>query len=342
VKTVWKGLGLAAGLALFAWYVSRADWHSVGEALGRLGWVALLALLPYAAVYVVDCLGWRLCLPPKLGIPFSALFRIRWAGESVNLVVPSAYVGGEAVKVYLLRKKGISGQVGTSAAVVSKTAQSIGQLLCILLATAALFKLGSRGPAVHGAILTILIAGVALLVALFWVQRRGLFASLVKVASALRLKLGFIEKRWSKIIEVDEAISSFYRQHRPRFCAAIGVYFGGWLLDTLEIYVVSRLLGMPIEWTQALVVEAFISVVKLLGLWVPGSFGVQESGIMLLGRLAGLPDTLSVAYPILRRGRELIFALVGWLLLYTEHIGLGKILAESDAPGTSPTPASPQ
>jgi uncharacterized protein (TIRG00374 family) len=314
----------------------------VAEALGRLGWLAPLALVPYLSVYVVDCLGWRLCLSPKLGLPFTALFRIRWAGESVNLVVPSAYVGGEAVKVYLLRKKGVSGHLGTSAAVVSKTAQSIGQLLCILLAAAALLKLGSHDPAVQAGILTILAAGLALLVALFWVQRRGLFASLVNIARALPLNLGFIEKHSSKLIEVDAAITGFYRQHRPRFYAAIAVYFAGWLLDTLEIYVVSRLLDMPIEWTQALVVEAFTSVVKLLGLWVPGSLGVQESGIMLLGRLAGLPDTLSVTYPVLRRGRELIFALVGWLLLYTEHIGLGKIRAESLAPGTSPTPASPQ
>ena len=341
VKTLWKVLGLAAGLALFAWYTSRADWHSVGEALGRLGWLALLALLPYLAVYVVDCLGWRLCLPSKTGIPFSSLFRIRWAGEAVNLVVPSAYVGGEVVKVHLLRKKGISGQVGTSVAVVSKTAQTVGQLFFILLAAGTFLRLGNHAPGVYAAMLTILGTGLALLIALFWVQRRGLFASLVRLAQALRLQLGFIEKRWSKVLEVDEAITGFYRQHRPRFCAAIGVYFAGWLLDTLEIYVVSRLMGMPIEWTQALVVEAFIGVVKWLSPWVPGSFGVQESGIMLLGRLAGLPDTLSVAYPVLRRGRELIFVLIGWLLLYTEHIGLAKIRAEI-APRTSPTAAPPQ
>jgi len=329
VKTLWRCLGIAAGLALFAWYVTRADWHSVGQALGRLGWLAPLALLPYLAVYLVDCLGWRLCLPPKTRIPFGSLFRIRWAGEAVNLVVPSAYLGGEAVKVCLLRRKGISGQVGTSVAVVSKTAQSVAQLFCLMLAAVAFLRIGSHEPRVRAGMLTILTAGTVLLLALFWIQRRGLFGSLMALAGAVRLKLAFIHKHRNKIVEVDEAITGFYRQHRPRFYAATAVYFVGWLLDTFEIYVVSRLLGMPIEWTQALAVETFTSVVKLLGLWMPGSLGVQESGIMLLGRLAGLPNTLSAAYPVLRRGRERIFALIGWLLLYTEHIGLGKIRAES-------------
>ena len=329
MKTLWKALGLAAGLVLFGWYISRADWRSVAEALTRLGWLAPLALLPYLAVYVVDCLGWRLCLPPKLKISFGSLFRIRWAGEAVNLVVPSGYVGGEAVKVYLLRKKGVPGQVGASVAVVSKTAQSVAQLLCLLVAAAAFLKLGNQQPGVRTGLLTILGAGVALLVALFWVQRRGLFASFMGAVKVLRLKVGVIEKNRASILEVDEAITRFYSQHRARFYAAIGVYFLGWLTDSLEIYVVSRLLGMPIEWTQALAVETFTSVVKLLGIWVPGSLGVQESGIMLLGRLAGLPDTLCAAYPVLRRGRELLFALIGWLFLYTEHTRLGTIRAES-------------
>ena len=54
---------------------------------------------------------------------------------------------------------------------------------------------------------------------------------------------------------------------------------------------------------------------------------MQESGILMLGRLAGLPDTLSIAYALLRRGRELVFALVGWLFLYAEHASLRTIRA---------------
>jgi len=337
MKTFWKAVILVAGLALFGWYVSRADLRAVGAALGRLGWLAPLVLVPYLLVYVVDCAGWRLCLPAGLNVPFAALFRIRWAGEAVNNVVPSGYVGGEVVKVYLLKQRGVAAQTGTSSAVVSKTAQTVAQLLCLLLATIAFLDLGGDNPELRAGMLLVLSGGVAMVAGLFWIQRRGLFGSWLALAGALRLKFAFLEKHRAGILESDHAIMGFYREHRPRFYAATAVYLGGWLLDTLEIYVVSHLLGMPIRWTQALAVESFTSVAKILGMWVPGALGVQDSGIVMLGRLAGLPDTLTVAYALLRRGREIVFALVGWFLLSVEHAGLRTIRVEmASATGASP------
>jgi uncharacterized membrane protein YbhN (UPF0104 family) len=175
----------------------------------------------------------------------------------------------------------------------------------------------------------VLCAGAALLAAIFWIQRRGLFASLLAVAKVVRVRFAFLEKRREKILEVDQAITGFYRNHRPRFYASTGMYLVGWLLDTTEIYLVSHLLGMPIDWTQALAIEAFTGVAKMLGMWIPGSIGVQESGIVLLGRLAGVPENLAVAYALLRRAREIIFAAVGWLLLYTAEASPATLRAES-------------
>lgn len=337
MKTFWKPLALLAGLALFGWYLSRADLRSVGEALGRVGWLAPVILVPYLFVYVVDCLGWRFSFPPGMKISFATLFRIRWAGESVNNVLPSAYVGGEAVKVYLLRQHGLATQAGMSGAVVSKSAQSVAQLFFILLAALAFLQLAGDQPGLWAGMMLVLGGGVLVLAGLFWMQSRGLFVSLLAIAAGLRLKFSFLDKHRAQIIAVDRTIAGFYRNHRPRFYAAIGIYLGGWLLDTLEIYLVAHLLGMPIAWPQALAVEAFTSVAKVLGLWVPGALGVQDSSIVMLGRLAGLPDSLSVAYALLRRAREILFALIGWLFLYGHKTSLRTIRAAT-VPAATETP----
>ena len=76
---------------------------------------------------------------------------------------------------------------------------------------------------------------------------------------------------------------------------------------------------MPLDWTQALAFEAFISVAKALGVFSPAALGVQESGVVFLFYLFGLPPTLGVSYAIIRRGRELIFALIGGAFLYAEE-----------------------
>ena len=168
----------------------------------------------------------------------------------------------------------------------------------------------------------VFVCGVLAVCGLFWIQRRGLLSVLYSIAHALRLRPAALENRRAKIEEVDRTISGFYRANPKRFLGSTGCYLAGWLLDTLEIYLVAHLLGMPITWWQALCVEAFTGVAKALGMWVPGSLGVQESGIVLIGRMAGLPDALSFTYALLRRAREFIFVIIGWMLLYGQGIPL--------------------
>jgi putative membrane protein len=332
MRRVWKIAALLAGLVLFGAYAARVDWGAVREAFARLGWLTPLALLPYACVYLIDCAGWRWAFATPPRVSFATLFRIRWAGEAVNNLVPSAYVGGEAVKVFLLQRHGVSGSAATAGAVISKTAQTAAQIVLILLAAIAFLVVGGDQPGLRAGMALVLVAGLMVVVGLLWAQQRGLFSSLLTLAGAFGLKPALLERRRDKILAVDQAITGFYDRHRLRFVASTAFYLGGWLVDTLEIYVVAHLLGMPITWPQALAVEGFAGVAKALGMWVPGSVGVQESGIVLLGRLAGLPDTLSVAYALLRRARELIFAGAGLWLFYAEGMRLRSLRPAAPVP----------
>ncbi len=132
-----KGLRLlllAVGLGALAWFIREVDWPETGRLLARLGPWAPLVFVPYLVVYLVDTAGWRLCFPDPHGVRFPRFFRARWAGEAVNNVIPSGALGGEAVKVLLLRRHGIPGGAGAAAAVVSKTAQTLAQLAYLVLA----------------------------------------------------------------------------------------------------------------------------------------------------------------------------------------------------------------
>jgi uncharacterized protein (TIRG00374 family) len=315
MKAHLKTLLLVCVLALFGWYLAKLGPAKVFEEIARLGAWAPLILVPYFIVYLVDCLAWSQTLPPGK-VPFLARFRIRWAGESVNNLVPTAYVGGEAAKVLLLRPYGISAHDGAVAAVVSKTAQTVAQLFFIVGASAVFFHLAKDQPKLRLGILFILIGGMAAVGVLFWVQRIGLFRMFWALASAVPWKASALEKRKDRMLELDQTIFGFYRDQRARFYRSTFFYFCGWTLDTVEIYLVANLLGVPITWPQALVVEAFTGVAKAMGMWLPGSLGVQESGIVLMGKLVGLPDAFVAAYALIRRARELIFAGVGIWLFY--------------------------
>jgi hypothetical protein len=86
------------------------------------------------------------------------------------------------------------------------------------------------------------------------------------------------------------------------------------------------LLGLRLSWTEAIAIEAFISVAKGVGFFVPGALGVQESGVMLLFKIFGLPTPIALVYAVIRRGRDLVFVLIGGILLYSEEASFRKVL----------------
>ena len=56
---------------------------------------------------------------------------------------------------------------------------------------------------------------------------------------------------------------------------------------------------------------------------------MQETGVVLLFKIFGLPLPIAVAYAIIRRGRELFYVLIGGALLYTKEASLKRVAAHA-------------
>lgn len=317
-----RGTLVVAGLAALAWFVWRVDWPGTGQVLARLGWALPLVFVPYLLVYLADTAGWRSCFAPPPRLSWLRFLRIRWAGEAVNNVIPSGHVGGEAVKVLLLRRHGVSGHDGVPAAVISKTLQSLSQLAFLGLGAWCFLALGTAPTAFRQAMGGLLAMGTVALLAWVALQRRGLFASLNGVIR----RLGAADTRWGrKLAEwngLDARIAGFRRNHPYRFTGALAFYGLGWLLDATEILVFALLTGTPLSLGQAIAIEAFVGVAKGLTVFIPGAIGVQEGSIVFLCRMAGVDETFGAAYALTRRLRDVVFAAVGWKLLLLDRVRL--------------------
>ena len=340
MKVTIRLLLLLTGLAIFGWFVHRADPREIGATLGLLGWLAPLVLVPYAFVYAVDTWGWLFAFGREFpaSLSYRELFRIRWMGEAVNNVAPTAFIGGEAVKVYLLHKRGFSSSEVTASVVIGKTLQFLAHLLFLTMGAIASFQLleKSLGSAMIVAIL--LVAG--LVIGLFALQRHGLFAAAFALLDRMRIHWKKLEEHRASLLRVDRRILEFYRTERGHFWASLVAFAGGWLLDTLEILLVAHLMGIPMSWLQALVIEAFIGVAKGIGILTPGAIGIQETGIVLLCRFAGLPEAFGIAYAILRRGREVLYAGAGWLMIFYEESNVSGLASRILQSRREPPPAA--
>src|SRR5438552_7522121 len=242
MKLALRFITAGAGLALFAWFVHRTGVDTIPRAFATLGWSAPLILLPYTLVYLLDTVGWRLCLGRTLpkAVSFGTLFRIRWAGESLNNVVPSAYLGGEAVKIYLLHKRGLPVADGASSVIIGKTAQVLAEVIFIALGAVAGSSLLPANSPARARMFAITGAATALIAMLFWLQHRGMFSTLLALTGRLRLRIRALTSRAESLRQLDRRIFDFYRNDRRRFLSSVTFYLLGWIADSLEILLVSR------------------------------------------------------------------------------------------------------
>jgi uncharacterized protein (TIRG00374 family) len=304
-------------LSLIVWHIGPVN---IYDAATRLGPVALcVILIPSFVMYAVEAYGWKITLGPAgQSVSFLRVFAVRTAGEVVNMTTPTAYVGGEPLKAYLLQKSGVPMVEGLASVVIAKTTMTIAQVLFILLGIALGFWIlgaqGSSGQIVAAGLLSIGLLAFGTMAFVF-VQRRGLFTWTLETLRKCGIRIGFLEAREGRLRELDQTILNFYTQHQTAFYASTGLYFLGWLAEALEVFVIIYYLGGPADAWSAISIGALSVFIKGGTFFIPGSLGAQDGGNLLLLQAFGYSDVTGITFALLRRFRELVWIGIGLVCL---------------------------
>ena len=306
------GLGLLT-LTLLVWHIGIGNIYDAARNLGPTALVVIL--MPSVIMYILEAYGWRMTLGPSAQtVPFWKILAIRTAGEVVNMTTPTAYVGGEPLKAYLLQRYNVPMVEGLASVVIAKTTMTIAQVLFILVGIAAGFWIlganGSSGQMVAAGLLSggLLLFGIA---AFCFVQRRGLFVWILETLRLLGLRIGFLESREAKLRSLDQTILHFYTDHQSKFYLSTGLYFLGWLAEALEVYVILVCLDGPTTLWSAISIGALSVFIKGGTFFIPGSLGAQDGGNLLLVKAFGYSDVTGMTFALLRRFRELVWIGIG-------------------------------
>ena len=326
---------LFVGLLTLGFLVWHIGPERIYDAASQLGPVALLVLLiPSTIMYVVEAYGWKITLGPSAkDIPFWRVLAIRTAGEAVNMTTPTAYVGGEPLKAYLLEKHHVSMVEGLASVVIAKTTMTIAEVVFILLGIAlAFWRVGADGSSGQTVAAALVSVGLLVLVtaALVFVQQQGLFTWLLEFQRKIGLKIHYLEEREKRLRSLDRTILDFYRDNRLTFCFSIGLFFVGWMAEALEVYIIIYFLGDPAAALSAISISALSVFIKSGTFFIPGSLGAQDGGNMLLLRAFGYSDVTGITFALLRRFRELVWIGLG-LLCLTLAGGRAAVIRESRA-----------
>jgi len=315
---------LAAGVLLFVAVLASQGLTAVLATLALAGWgliaVALFHLLPL----VLDAAAIRVLLTAGARrAPLADALLARWIGESVDSLMPAGQIGGPLLMIRQLTQRGTPAAHAAAAITVSTTFQTFAQIAFALMGVALLGE-HARHTAQGGATPVLLATSIlALLIAAFYLlQRRGLFGKVMRVA------LRFAGNRdWSlmpgRADAIDGAVHSTYSRRVP-VAASFGLSLLGWVAGTGEVWLVLRLLGSGVSWSDALVLESLGQAIRGAAFAVPGSLGVQESGYLLLAPLASLRPDVALALSLAKRARELLLAAPGLVYLHVSEQALRR------------------
>ncbi len=308
----FRWVGFFAGLVLFLWVLKTQDlsavWHQVRGLQWRFVWVVLF----YPVIFGLDTLGWRYTFNRQIQakVRWDRLFRARLAGEAINYVTPTAWVGGEPVKAYLLSKRyGIPMADGMASVVIAKTTFSISMFFFIVTGIIATLVTHRVNPATFRWVWILLPALGISLGAFFLVQFLRPFQQGVSMLT--RIVPGWLRSLGSKVLEWDETLVRFYRQSPKTVLLSLGFHLLGWAAGVLEGFLILRLLGIPVSRTTAWSIESLWIRLKPGAFLIPASLGASEGLSLLVCTGLGLSAVSGLALALIRRARELLWVGLG-------------------------------
>ena len=136
----------------------------------------------------------------------------------------------------------------------------------------------------------------------------------------------FFTRRWKGLARgaarLDEALRRLLRR-RGQVGAAFAWHLAGWFSHVVETWMVLALLGAPIGWREALVVESVTATLRAAAFFVPGGLGVQEATLLGICRHLGMPAEAALALGVCKRLREIVVGLPGIAAWAFSERGLG-------------------
>ena len=311
----FRPLLVLTGLALVGYLVAQIGPAAIWASFVTLGWrLPIVLAFPYALAAVVDTLAWWLLLPTP--VPFLLLLRARLAGEAVSLATPTMSVGGDPLKAYLLRPR-LPLLDGFVSVIADKTTVVAGQVLFLALGLLAASLVAPPAGRLLPIMAGLLVVEVLAVGGFALVQASGALGGGGRLLGRLgkRVGLGGVERFEQGLGDLDRALAALYRQRRRRLLASAIVHAVAWATGGLEIYLVLSLLGTPAPLGIALIVESFASGVKFASFMVPASLGALEGGYVVFFEAFGLGAAAGLSYVLVRRLREITWAVVGFLAL---------------------------
>lgn len=313
-----KALLTLIGVVLFVYLLRRTGLKTIGSNLASFGPWFLATCSLGATFFLFQAASWWVILRSFFQpVAFWALFRIKIISSAFNLVLPSASLGGDAMRAFMIREH-IRLQDGIPSVLFDKTIEFVASLI-FLISGLVLGLLTLRLPkslVIPVAISLAITAACTFF--LIFVQKTGVTKALMTVGRFIPGGKAWALRNASQFRTLDETLSLLYSRSNTRALIPIGLNVLSRLAGVAEVMIIMAVLKAPLSFIQALLVSTVITVGNTVFFVLPGQWGVMEGVSILVIRSLGFPAGVGLSLSIIRRIRTLIFAGLGLLLFALE------------------------
>lgn len=331
-------------LLLLGWVARTVSWRATWATLTNLQpldlvWLAAANL----AVFATFTARWWLFLRVQgHRIPYLHLMRYRLTAFGISYFTPGPHFGGEPYQVYIVaRRHAVPPADGVAAVALDKLLEMLvnfaflaGGVLLLALHAEQLPPLLGRQLTLYALVLLVL-PGLALV--LLFLGRYPISGLLHFFNRCRWGRTAPVVPRWIDALRRSETQAIWLCQTHPATVwAAIGFSVLSWLGVIGEFWLLTRLLDLPLSFTDAIYALVAARIAILLPL--PAALGVLEAGQALAMSMLGLPPSYGASLALLIRARDVVTALAG-LIAGGAQLWPGRVAPQpSETGGILPHP----
>ena len=309
----------AAGFLLLAYLLWRIGFATALAQVVRFGpWFLAIIGLALGWLFLQAC-AWSLIQAAHFRrIPLSSLFRAKIIGDTLNALIPTASVGGDAARAFLVRRHAPL-EEAIPGVLVDKTVEFASGSL-FLAAGFLLSLLFVDLPGWMDAVAAACLAGMAFgVTGLVLLQKRGAAWTLDRLGRIVPVVRRFVARKEEAIRAFDRNLRLVYGRRDARTVAAAALHFAARVLGAAEVLIVMKVLGSPVPFIEAVFIAAGVSIVNTALFVVPGHLGVMESAHVLILRSLGFAAGTGLGVGLIRRLRKLATVGLGLILLAADR-----------------------
>src|SRR5438093_4388934 len=265
---------LLAGVTVLILIAARIGMAAMLDMTRRTGWAFVWVLVLYTLHVGLRALALGRSLP-ETNLRFRDIWRVRLAGEAIEMLTFTGPFLAEPSKGLLLKRLGIDtsdafGAIAVEFLFYMMVAFWMAGFSLVVLRVRGVFGEPFEVPvAVTLGVLMVFTAGFVYAA----VARRGLIIPVVRLVSRALRRPGWMERAADRIEPVENFLVRFMHDRPGRLVEVLGLELIGHVLLAMEIWVVMRAIGSAASWADAFTMEGAIELIAAVVFFVPGQLG---------------------------------------------------------------------